>query len=272
MRAFRWIALIVVAGVVLLALAGPWWTPASTTTPVGAAFLPPDAEHVLGTDVLGRDAFARLLAGGRTLVLQAAAATLLGSIAGVTIGTWTAMTRWRAPAAVLLRVVDGVAALPALLLLLLLAASAPGDDIVVAIAVLLVSLPFSVRVIAERTRTLAATPYHREALSRGDRAWHRLRYDIAPGLLPVALTEAGVRFMAAIQIAATASFLGLGAGAPAASWGRMVRENNPGLSSNPWPVIVPALLLIVLAVGVTALLDRAALRRVGGTERIGHPS
>jgi peptide/nickel transport system permease protein len=88
----------------------------------------------------------------------------------------------------------------------------------------------------------------------------------------VALTEAGVRFMAATQIAATASFLGLGAGAPAASWGRMVRENNAGLGPNPWPVLVPALLLIVLAVGVTALLDRAALRRVGGTERIGHPS
>lgn len=272
MRILRWSALVAVAVVVFVALTGPWWTPASSTTPVGAAFRPAGAGYPLGTDVLGRDAFARLLEGGRTLIVQAAAATLLGSVAGVTLGTWSAMTRRRAAAGVLLRTVDGIAALPALLLLLLLAASAPGDDVVVAIAVLIVSLPFSVRIIGERAGALAATPYYREAVSRGDRAWDRLRYDIAPGLVPVALTEAGVRFMAAVQIASTASFLGLGAGAPAASWGRMVRENSPGLSINPWPVIAPAILIIVLAVGVTALLDRAALRRVGGTERIGHPS
>ena len=268
MRLLRWGALIAVAAVLLLALTGPWWTPASTTTPVGTPFRPPDGIHLLGTDVLGRDALARLLAGGRTLVLQALAATLAGSIAGVSIGAWTAMTRWRAPAIVVLRVVDGVAALPALLLLLLLAAGAPGDDVVVALAVVLVSLPFSVRVVAERTRALTASPYHREAVARGDRAWERLRHDIAPGLLPVALAEAGVRFIAAVQIAATASFLGLGAGAPAASWGRMVRENTPGLDANPGPVVVPAVLLVVLAGGVIALLDRASLRRLDGAERI----
>lgn len=257
--------------VVLLALAGPWLlslSGGSSTTPVGGPFKATGEGVLLGTDVLGRDVLARVLAGGYTLVLQAVAATILGSLIGLTIGTWAGITHRTRTAAVVLRVVDTIAALPALLLLLLLAAGLPGNDAVVSIAIAIVSAPFSVRVVRERVRALAATDYARETLARGDHSWSRIRYDIRPGLIPVALAEAGIRFVAATQIAATAAFLGLGAAAPAASWGRMVRENSVGLASNPWGVLAPALLLVVLAIGVTALLDRTAELQPGSLTRI----
>ncbi|MGO1507636.1 MAG: ABC transporter permease subunit [Microbacterium sp.] len=257
--------------VVLLALAGPWLLGligGSATAPVAGPFQPPGGEALLGTDVLGRDVLARVLAGGRTLVLQAVAATILGSLLGLAVGVWSGITHRTRTATVVLRVVDAIAALPALLLLLLLAAGLPGNDAVVAVAIAIVSVPFSVRVIHERVRVLAATDYAREAQARGDRAWSRIRYDIRPGLVPVALAEAGIRFVAATQIAATAAFLGLGAAAPAASWGRMVRENSVGLAANPWGVLAPAALLVVLAIGVTALLDRAAELQPGSLARI----
>jgi peptide/nickel transport system permease protein len=235
-------------------------------------FEPAGAGRPLGTDVLGRDVLARVLAGGRTLILQAVAATVIGSIVGLIAGIWTGTTRRHRAAQAVSRVVDAVAAVPALLLLLLLAGGLPGDDSIVAVAIALVSTPFSVRVIRERTARLAAAGYAREAEARGDALPARIRHDILPGLAPVALTEAGIRFVAATQLAATAGFLGLGAGAPAANWGRMVRENSTGIAANPLPVLVPAALLVVLAVGVTLLLDRVADARLGGLEPAGRPT
>ncbi|MFI0352569.1 ABC transporter permease subunit [Actinomadura sp. 9N407] len=258
--------------VLIVAVAGPWLAAGSVTAPVGVPFEPAAAGRLLGTDVLGRDVLARVLAGGRTLILQAVAATVLGSMVGLIVGIWTGATRRHRTAQAVLRVVDAVAAVPALLLLLLLAGGLPGDDAIVAAAIALVSTPFSVRVIRERTARLAAAEYAREAEARGDALPARIRHDILPGLAPVALAEAGIRFVAATQLAATAGFLGLGAGAPAANWGRMVRENSTGIAANPLPVLVPAALLVVLAVGVTLLLDRVADARLGGLEPAGRPA
>ncbi|OLT35214.1 peptide ABC transporter permease [Actinomadura sp. CNU-125] len=266
-----WVAAPVLV-VLIVAMAGPCLAAGNVTAPVGVPFEPAGAGGPLGTDVLGRDVLARVLAGGRTLVLQAAAATVLGSVVGLIVGIWTGTTRRHRTARAVSRVVDAVATVPTLLLLLLLAGGLPGDDAIVAAAIALVSTPFSVRVVRERAARLAAAEYAREAEARGDALLARVRHDILPGLAPVALAEAGIRFVAATQLAATAGFLGLGAGAPAANWGRMVRENSPGIAANPLPVLVPAALLVVLAVGATLLLDRVADARIGGLEPAGRPA
>ena len=244
--------------VVLVALVGPWVLPVSATSPVGGPYGPASPAVPLGTDVLGRDVLARVLAGGRVLVLQAVAATLLGSLIGIGVGAWSGMTHRRRAGQAVLRTVDALASFPALLLVLLFAAAAPDGDVGVFVAIALVSAPFSVRVTHQRVVELANTEYGREAEARGDPLLQRIRYDVLPGLAPVAYADAGIRFLAATQLAATAGFLGLGAGAPAANWGRMVRENLTGISANPLPVLVPAALLILLALGTAALLDEAA--------------
>lgn len=273
MTARRWAVAVLPLLVLFIALAGPWLPVGSPATPFGGPFEPAAAAHPLGTDVLGRDVLARVLAGGRAVVLQAGTATLLGSIIGLCVGVWTAMTHRRGLARFVARAVDAIAALPALLLLLLVGAGSPGNDAVVALAIAAVSVPFSVRVVREHTGRLADTDYAREAHARGERLLSRIRHDIVPGLVPIALAEAGIRFVAATQLAATAGFLGLGAGAPAANWGRMVRENSDGLAANPLPVVVPAVLLIVLAVGGTVVLDRVAAprRRVAPHEAVLSP-
>lgn len=271
MTARRWAAALPAAAVLLLALAGPWLA-SDATSPVAGPFAPAGRAHLLGTDVLGRDVLARVLTGGFIPVLQALAATVLGSVAGLAVGIWAGTTHRRRSARAALHTVDAIAAVPSLLLLLLLAAGFPGDDVAVAVAIALVSTPFSVRVVRERAASLAATDYAREAEARGEPFRSRLRHDLLPGLAPVALAEAGIRFVAATQLAATAGFLGLGTGAPAANWGRMVRENSVGLAANPSPVLVPAALLITLAVAATMLLDRASGRTLGGPDRVGSAS
>ncbi len=254
--------------VLLVAIGGPWLPAGSPTTPVGGPFEPSTGAHLLGTDVLGRDTLARVLAGGRALIVQATVATVLGSLIGLAVGAWAGMTRRHRAARLGVRCVDALAALPAILLLLVLAAGAPGSGVAVVAASVLVSIPFSVRVNRERVAALAATDYVREAQVRGDSIAVRLRHDILPGLTPTALAEAGIRFVAAVQIAATAGFLGLGTGAPAANWGRMVQENSAGLTANPFPVLIPSILLVMLAVGVTFLLDHVAGSVLGERDRV----
>lgn len=268
----RWLtcapALSGVLPVVLLALVGPWLGGGSPDTPVAGPFQPA-GDHLLGTDVLGRDVLARVLVGGRTIMWQSVAATGFGSLIGLSVGLWAGTTRHTRAARAVLSLIDGIAAIPALLVLLVLAAGTPGDDLVVAVGIALVSVPFSVRINREHTLRLSATDYARDAQARGEGWTARIRFDILPALAPVALAEAGIRFVAATQLSATAGFLGLGSGAPAANWGRMVRENLTGLSVNPLPVLVPCALLVALGVGVTVLLDRAAASRFPGEDRFG---
>ncbi|MGC9376903.1 ABC transporter permease [Streptomyces sp. MH13] len=251
----RWLLLAVPVLTTAAALAGPWLPLPSPTERVGVPFEPPSWSRPLGTDMLGRDALARTAHGGQTLVLQALAATVLGSIAGLTIGTCAGLAR-RGPLKGVLRVVDGLAVVPPLLIMLLVAAGRPGSEFAVLVAVTLVSLPFSVRVIGAATARLAELSYVRTALARGDSRFAVIRHDIVPNIASEAWAEAGLRFIAATQLCATAGFLGLGAPAPAANWGRLVRENAVGAGAQPWPVLAPALLLITLALGMTLAADR----------------
>ncbi|MFV0527064.1 MAG: ABC transporter permease [Acidimicrobiales bacterium] len=255
---------ITTAGLVIAtALLGPWLLTGSATSPVAGPYAPASSKLLLGTDVLGRDVVSRVLVGGRSLVVQAIVATLLGSCIGIAVGTWAGMTHHRRAGQILLRSIDALASFPALLLVLLFAAAAPDGDVGIFVAIALVRSPFAVRVTHQRVAQLATTEYARDAEARGDPLLNRIRYDVLPGLAPVAYADAGIRFLAATQLAATAGFLGLGADAPAANWGRMVRENLNGFSSNPLPVLVPAALLAVLALAVSALLDDASANHAG---------
>lgn len=243
-----------------VAVIGPFAAPGSATAQVGIPFAGPDAHHLLGTDALGRDLLARVLHGGWIVVALAAGATVLATAAGVGIGV-TAGLAPRRVAGLLLRVTDVVAIVPAILIMLVFAAGFPGDDLAVLAAVALTTVPFSARVNSAATRTVAASGFVEIARGRGDSGWQVLRHDILPNIAGTVLTDAGVRFVAAVHLTATAGFLGLGRGAPAPNWGRMVQENLSGLSLAPLPVLVPALLIAVLAISVNLLADDLAGRR-----------
>ncbi|PPF86805.1 peptide ABC transporter permease [Clavibacter michiganensis] len=259
----RTLALVLAASIVAAALLGPLLPLGSPDEVVGRPFAGPDAAHPLGTELLGRDLLARVAAGGRGLVLEAVAATVAASVAGLVLGIWSGLRPSRvADGAV--RVVDAVAALPALLVLLVLAAGAPGEPAAIVAAIALVSAPFSVRVIRQQTRIVAAADHVVLARARGDGIGSRLRHDILPGIRSVALADAGLRFIAALQLAAAAGFLGVGASAPAADWGRMVREDVVGIRANPLATLVPAGLLVAVALGVTLAVDASGRRRGAG--------
>ncbi|WP_234010299.1 ABC transporter permease subunit [Streptomyces sp. SPB074] len=211
----------------------------------------------LGTDALGRDVLSRLLCGGRRLVLTAGAATLLTSLVGGAAGVLAGLLPVRAGDAAQ-RLFDVLAVVPPLLLVLVLAAGFPGSAAATVLAVALATAPFSVRVLRAATARLLTTGYVETARARGDGALRVARHDLLPQLAGTALTEAGLRFVASLHLAATAGFLGLGGSGAEPDWGRMVSENLPGAPLATAPFLLPTLLLVTLSVCVGLLADRYA--------------
>lgn len=243
--------------VLLLAVLGPLAAPHSPTAQLAAPFQQPDGNFPLGTDVLGRDVASRVLSGGRTIVLTALAGTAAAGAVGLTAGVLAAMVSRRL-GDLLVRCVDILAVLPALLVVLVLAAGFPGSDTALVAAVVLATAPFSTRVLRAAADTVLNSGYVEAALARGDTRRAVLRHDVLPNIAGPALTDTALRLVASLHLIATAGFLGLGQGGAAPDWGRMVSENVPGATLAATPFLAPALLLVLLSVCVGLLAGRLA--------------
>ncbi|GAA2608486.1 MULTISPECIES: ABC transporter permease [Streptomyces] len=243
--------------VLLLALAGPLVAPHSPTAQLATPFQQPDAQFPLGTDVLGRDVASRVLSGGRTIVLTALAGTAAAGVVGMTAGVLAALASRRL-GDLLLRCVDALAVLPALLVVLVLAAGFPGSHTALVASVALATVPFSTRVLRAAADTVLASAYVETALARGDTRWAVLRHDVLPNIAGPALTDTALRLVASLHLTATAGFLGLGPGGATPDWGHMVSENVPGATLAATPFLAPALMLVLLSVCVGLLAGRLA--------------
>ncbi|MGX1516289.1 ABC transporter permease subunit [Streptomyces collinus] len=243
--------------VLLLALLGPLAAPHSPTAQLAAPFQQPDGQFLLGTDVLGRDVASRVLGGGRTIVLTALAGTAAAGAVGLAAGVLAAMVSRRL-GDLLVRCVDALAVVPALLVVLVLAAGFPGSHAALVTAVALATAPFSTRVLRAAADTVLDSGYVEAALARGDTRRSVLRHDVLPNIAGPALTDTALRLVAALHLTATAGFLGLGPGGAAPDWGRMVSENVPGATLAAAPFLAPALLLILVSVCVGLLAGRLA--------------
>ncbi|WP_399944185.1 ABC transporter permease subunit [Streptomyces sp. BBFR25] len=243
--------------VLLLALLGPLAAPHSPTAQLAAPFQQPDGQFLLGTDVLGRDVLSRVLSGGRTIVFTALAGTAAAGAVGLAAGVLAAMVSRRL-GDLLLRCVDVLAVLPALLVVLVLAAGFPGSATALVAAVALATAPFSTRVLRAAADTVLSSGYVEAARSRGDTRRAVLRHDVLPNIAGPALMDTALRLVASLHLTATAGFLGLGPGGAMPDWGRMVSENVPGATLAAMPFLAPALLLVLLSVCVGLLAGRLA--------------
>ncbi|MEU9382668.1 ABC transporter permease subunit, partial [Streptomyces sp. NPDC048279] len=153
--------------VLLFALLGPLFAPHSPTAQLAAPFQQPDGRFLLGTDVLGRDVASRVLAGGRAIVLTALAGTAAAGVVGMTAGVLAALVSRRL-GDLLLRCVDVLAVLPALLVVLVLAAGFPGSHTALVAALALATAPFSTRVLRAAADTVISSASVQDALDRAD--------------------------------------------------------------------------------------------------------
>lgn len=241
-------------------LCGGWFAPHDVTEVVG---VPWSDEGLLGTDVLGRDVFSRLLAGGAGLLATALPAGLAASLLGTAVGlaaTWTPLAE-----RLVLRTSAGMLAVPGLLVVLTCAVALPAWAAVLAGMVLL-GAPLSARVVHAAAMPLRRAGFVLAAVVRGERPRAVLARELLPVVGATVLSDAGLRVVAAVQLTVAVHALGLGPQPPAPDWAVMIRENLPGVVLNPWSVLAPAVavaaLTTVLLLGLDLLGNRIVPRPV----------
>lgn len=221
----------------------------------GAIWEGPSAQHLLGTDQLGRDLFSRLLIGAGETLVGPVVLLALATVLGVAIGVLAA---WRGGwiDTVLARVTDVMFAFPGLLFVVLVIAVFGKGPATAIVALALAYAP----VIAKYTRSLALSemtrPYIDAYRVQGLGGLTICVRGVIPNLLPPLVGYLVVLFGEALMSLATLSFLGFGAQPPSSEWGLMVQEGQPGIIQGEFlPTLVPgaAIAIVVIAVNVAGV-------------------
>jgi peptide/nickel transport system permease protein len=240
---------------VLVALLGPLIAPYNATQQFSAAARQsPSAQHLFGTDRLGRDVFSRVILGARDILGLAGLGTLLAVSVGTLFGLASGY-RGGLFDEVLFRLFDSLLAMPALLLaLLLLGTIGPSRNSVLAV-IFIVYTPIVARVV--RSVVLAVKPkgFVEAARVQGETIAHILFREILPSVLPALAVEAALRFSYAIFLVASLGFLGVGVQPPNPDWGLMVNEARNYASLTPWALYFPAGAISLLVISVNLMAD-----------------
>lgn len=236
-----------------------------STAPGATPLQPAGPGLPLGTDVLGRDLLALVLAGGTSVVLLTLAALVLAYAVAVPIGLVVA-ARGRVVEGLAVGLLDVVLALPSLLVLMVLAATGRSGTGWLVVAVALVQLPYVVRLVrgaAAAPAALAAV----ETMTMIGEPWWRVRLvETGRRVLPPTLVDATTRVGGVIGLFSSASFLGVGLDPSIVDWAVVVEQNTAALFLRPETVLLPAGLLVALCAG-TSLLSDALLERRSGAQR-----
>lgn len=221
--------------------------------------MPPGGQFLLGTDLLGRDLFSRLLYGAQTsLVIGVVAnglALAIGTLVGITAGFFRGWV-----GAVLMRFTDLMMAFPALLLAISLAAIFQPSLWIVALVIALVNWVQTARVIYTETSSLATRDFIAAERTLGASTGRILFRHILPHLVPTIIVWGTLGISTTVLLEATLSFLGVGVQPPTPSWGNIIFENQTYFQSAPWLVFIPGAAIILLALAFNLVGD--ALRDV----------
>ena len=241
-----------VVGAALLSLV---WTP----YPVGAIdvahrLMAPSAAHWLGSDAVGRDIFSELIAGARVSLLVGLIAVGLGALFGVALGLIAAFAGGLIEET-LARITDITFAFPAILTAIVLTARF-GPGIVNAIlAVALVNAAIFARLARASTKSVFARDFVAAARVGGRTRLAVAFAHVLPNIAAPLIVQATIQFAVAILAEAALSYLGFGAQAPQASWGRMLNEAQRQLYAAPWLALPPGLAVAIAVLGLNLLGD-----------------
>jgi len=258
------LGLAVLAILVLVALFAPWLQ-AHDLGEMSAAgvFQPMSAEHWLGTDYLGRDMLTRLIAGAPYTLGVAFAATVLACGFGALLGLLASVSGGWLDAA-LSRTLDTLVSIPSKLLALVIIAGFGSSTALLVATAAIVYTPGCYRIIRSLGVNINAMDYVVVARARGEKRSYIMRREILPNIWGPLLADMGLRFVYALRLLASLSFLGLGVQPPMADWGSLVRENLGALPMGGVSVVAPALAIAVLTIAVNLVIDNLPSARIDG--------
>ena len=254
-RPFAIAGFLVALGFALVALLAPWVAPYSASTQDYTAILAhPSADHLFGTDELGRDILSRVIWGARASIVAGVLATLLAMVIALPIGLIAGYYRGWVDS-VISRLTDVLLAFPFLILAVGLAVILGPSLLNATIALGLGAAPGLIRVTRGETLALREEDYVRAAVANGASDPTILSRHIVPNMTSTLLVQATVTIPAAIIGEAVLSFLGLGVQPPTPSWGVMLADAQSYLSLAPRLAVYPGLAIFFCALAYNLLGD-----------------
>lgn len=255
------IGLTLTLGYVFMALAAPLISPHNPDQSYPLSILkPPSGQFLLGTDELGRGLLSRIIYGSRPALAVGAAAVAVGGVLGAMSGFYAGFSNGKI-AKVIMRVWDGMFAIPAVLIGLALAAAYGASNLVIAIAVGLAATPSLARVSYAATVSEMGRGYVEAARAVGLRSRSIFLAHVVPNALSVVVVNLALTMSGAILLEAALSYLGVGPPPPAPAWGVMLSDSRTYLDQAWWYGVFPGIAItgLVLALNLLADAGRDAL-------------
>lgn len=249
-------SLAVIGLLALACLIGPWLTAFEPHAPHWDALsvAPGVAGHWFGTDAIGRDVFARTLAGGRLSLGIGLMSSLVALLIGVTYGAIAGLAGGPLER-LMLRALDVFSAIPFLLVVILLLTLFERS-----LGLLLAAIGGYVwidlaRVMRSEAARLRSASFVIASEAMGATFAQRLRWHVVPNLMPLAVVYLGLILPQAILVESFLGFLGLSVDEPSASWGTLLSEGVQELDSAPWTLLFPAGFLVATLAAFQMLGD-----------------
>jgi len=214
---------------------------------------PPSDRFWFGTDNFGRDVYNRTVFGARVSLLVGAAVAALSLSIGVTIGLVAGFDRRLD--AVVMRIMDGLMAIPGVLLAISLIALAKPSVAIVILAITIPEVPRVVRLVRSLVLSVREQPYIEAAISAGTPRARILRRHVLPNIVPPLIVQGTYVCASAILIEAGLSFLGAGTPAEIPTWGNMIASGRSFFQLAPWMIFFPGACLAITVLGINLLGD-----------------
>ena len=259
---FGFVVLVVLDSTAVFA---PWIAPHSPEAIDGNRVLAgPNLAHLFGSDALGRDVLSRVIFAFRVSLAVAVGSTLLAFVVGMPLGLLAGYHGGWVDSAIM-RPIDMLLALPALLLAVALIAILGPGSVIALLAIAVIYIPILARVARSSTLVVASQTYVEGARARGSGSFRILARHVLPNAVGPVIVQATILMGFALQIEAALSFLGLGAQPPTPSLGVMLADGRDVLTQAPWVEIFPGLAIAVTVIafnffgdGLRQRLDRGA--------------
>ena len=213
----------------------------------------PSWTNLFGTDAFGRDVFSRTVYGGRVSLAVGAAVAFFTTAIGLLIGMLSGYVRAIDP--MVMRVMDGIMAIPGVLLAIAIMSVTKASIGTVIFAITIAEVPRMVRVVRSAVLTIREQPYIDAAIATGTRLHRLLLKHIMPNALAPVIVQATFVFASAVIIEAYLSFLGAGTPPEIPSWGNIMAEGRSLALLAIWVILFPGLFLGVMVLATNLLGD-----------------
>ncbi|MDA8148287.1 MAG: ABC transporter permease [Actinomycetota bacterium] len=222
----------------------------------GEALKPPSGRFPFGTDPIGRDVLSRVIYGARPALLVGLASVAIGGAVGVLTGLAAGFFDNR-PTNAVMRLWDGVFAVPAILIGLMLAATFGTGVTVVAVAVGIAAAPSLARVSRAASLAESHMGYVEAAEALGYRRRRVFWRHVVPNSLSTVIVQLALTMAFAILLESALAFLGVSTQPPAPSWGVMLSDSRTYLGQAWWYGLFPGLAITIVVLSVNLLADAA---------------